>query len=385
MKGKGKNKKSLFDRIVAWLHLWPSIVSGVIVVFVCLTGTIIVYCDEIMDFNAGEARYVAPGDKRVTDAEIAATLKAHNPHMRTSEYVFFRDPARSMRVRAYDTKKESLYQIYMNPYTGQILKVDPTIYFFYVTAHLHSELLAGDIGLWIVVISTIIFFVSCLTGLILWWPKRWTRATRLASFTVKWKAGFKRVNYDLHNVYGFYSLVLCIILSFTGLMIMFRSITEFTIKSLGGELTHLDEVLPRVDSTRTSYDIVRLAYRVLEEEHPGKESVNIWTYNLDEMGAYVFTSGRHGLKSVEKAEISAFDRYTGEALPVPKGNLIHEKTENVVWQLHMGQWWGQFGKLSTFLAGLVATSLPITGFLIWWGKRKKKTKKTVRRELSRQV
>jgi uncharacterized iron-regulated membrane protein len=26
------------------------------------------------------------------------------------------------------------------------------------------------------------------------------------------------------------------------------------------------------------------------------------------------------------------------------------------------------------LAGVIATSLPITGFLIWWGRRKKKKK-----------
>jgi len=30
------------------------------------------------------------------------------------------------------------------------------------------------------------------------------------------------------------------------------------------------------------------------------------------------------------------------------------------------------GKIIMFLAGLIALSLPITGFLIWTGKRKKK-------------
>ncbi len=73
-------------------------------------------------------------------------------------------------------------------------------------------------------------------------------------------------------------------------------------------------------------------------------------------------------------DISIYDRYSGQKIEVNPKIIQHEKTENVVWQLHMGQWWGQIGKLSTFLAGLVATSLPITGFLIWWGRRKKKKK-----------
>jgi uncharacterized iron-regulated membrane protein len=41
--------------------------------------------------------------------------------------------------------------------------------------------------------------------------------------------------------------------------------------------------------------------------------------------------------------------------------------------LHTGEIFGQFSKFLWFLACAVATSLPITGTLIWWNKRKKKT------------
>ncbi len=381
MKRSSKKSKSLFDRVVAWLHLWPSIVSGIIVVFVCLTGTIIVYGDEIMDWSAGDARYVpVTGQTRITDNQLAKTLKDFNPGFAVSEYVFFKDPKRSIRVRAFDRPNRKLLYVYVDPYTGEILKADATIYFFFVTAHLHAELLAGDIGLWIVVISTIVFFISCLTGLILWWPKRWNRTTFLASFTVRWKAKFKRLNYDLHNVYGFYSLILCVILSFTGLMIMFDSITDFTVKSLGGELTHLADTLPPSDSTKASLDLIPFANELLE--NGDQPNVSIWVHNLSELGAFVFFSGKTGLKSTENMDIVVYNKYTGNEIPIPETILIHEKTENVVWQLHMGQWWGQFGKLSTFLAGIVATSLPITGFIIWWGRRKKKPGKTSKKSRS---
>lgn len=51
---------------------------------------------------------------------------------------------------------------------------------------------------------------------------------------------------------------------------------------------------------------------------------------------------------------------------------MHEVVENAYWSLHMGTWLGPIGKAATFVGGLVSTSLPITGFLIWWGRRKKK-------------
>ncbi|WP_394801003.1 PepSY-associated TM helix domain-containing protein [Niabella ginsengisoli] len=374
----GKKKKdNLLNRIIAWIHLWPSIVSGLILVFVCLTGTVIVYGDEIMDFTAGDAKYVKPQTtEKITVQQITKNLKKSYPGYTVSEYVFFKDPARSIRLRAFSAKPLMLSMIYMDPYTGKILKKDNSIYFFFTTAHLHAELLAGPIGHWIVAISTIIFVISCITGLVLWWPKKWNKATRQASFTIKWKARFKRFNYDLHNVYGFYSLIICLVLGLTGLMIAFPGFMDFTIKTSGAQIAEMKEALPVIDTTKESKDAVAFAYKVLSNE-PQKESVSIWNFDQQKLGAFIFTSGNVGLKSIEKADITIYDRYTGEKLNIDPKYIKHEKTENIIWQLHMGQWWGWIGKTSTFLAGVVATSLPITGFLIWWGRRNKKEKSSL--------
>ncbi|MFV0607093.1 MAG: PepSY-associated TM helix domain-containing protein [Niabella sp.] len=355
----------------------PSIVSGIIVVFVCLTGTIIVYNLEIMDYSAGDAKYVKPpqNPKRVSHFEIIQNIAQHDSNLAISEFVLFKDPARSIRVRAFNPKKKILAMVYVDPYSGKVLKVDHTVYFFYVTAHLHAELLASTVGGWIVAIATIIFVLSCITGLVLWWPKKWNKKNRQASFTIKWKARFKRFNYDLHNVYGFYSLVICFILGTTGLIIFFHPLMNLTIKASGGTTSHMEEILPKADSTKISNDMVAFAYKVLEQEQPNKKSVSIWNFDRQETGAFVFTAGDANLKSFANADITIYDRYSGNKIAVPKEYLQHEATQNTVWQLHMGQWWGWIGKLSTFLAGIVATSLPITGFLIWWGRRNKKSKK----------
>lgn len=372
--GPSKKKgKSWFTKINAWLHLWPSIVSGIIVVFVCLTGTIIVYCDEIIDFTAGDARYVEVGKEKATAEQMMNAIHAVDPKLRLSQMVFFNDPNRSVRVRAFHDDSKKLNFIYLNPYTAEVLKVDYTGHFFYVMAHLHSNLLNRTFGAWVVLVSTVIFFISCITGLILWWPKRWTKKTRQDSFTIKWKARFKRLNYDLHNVYGFYSLLLCFILSATGIIIFFHSLGDVIIKSFGGSTEHMEEALPKVQEEKTSLDFAQFAYQSLHK-NPDQKNASIWVYNLEEVGAYVFQMGVSGLKSTENLDMEIYDRYSGEALHVEQPYVVHEKVENYIWQLHMGQWWGQFGKLSTFIAGIIATSLPITGFLIWWGRRKKKKK-----------
>ncbi|GAA0886567.1 PepSY-associated TM helix domain-containing protein [Sphingobacterium siyangense subsp. cladoniae] len=365
--------KTLFMRFVSWIHLWPSIVSGLILVFVCLTGVIIVYGDEIMDFCAGDARFVKEVKaQKVTSEVLLASIKKSSPDLAISELVFFKDPKRSVRARVFDGKTKKLAHLYIDPYTAEVLKMDTTIYFFYITAHLHSSLLAGKAGGWIVAISTVIFLISSLTGLILWWPNRWNRTTRQASFTVKWKARFKRLNYDLHNVYGFYSLILCVVLSATGLIIFFHPLGDLTVKLAGGSAAHVVEKIPKAVKGKTELDMVPFVNQLFGNEYASKKNIGIWIYRLEKSGAYVFSGGTSGLKSTENMDIAVFDKYSGARIAVAPPEEIHEKVENYVWQLHMGQWWGQFGKLSTFVAGIVATSLPITGFLIWWGRRKKK-------------
>ena len=166
--GVKKKKKNWILSFNAWLHLWPSILAGVIVVFVCLTGTIIVYCDEILEWSAGDARYVNAEDKRASYDKLLQAISKEDSNLELSEMVFFNDPERSIRVRAFHNETNELAYLYLNPYSGNLIKVDYNAHFFYVMAHLHSDLLAGKIGGWVVLISTIIFFISCLTGLVLW-------------------------------------------------------------------------------------------------------------------------------------------------------------------------------------------------------------------------
>ena len=42
--------------------------------------------------------------------------------------------------------------------------------------------------------------------------------------------------------------------------------------------------------------------------------------------------------------------------------------------LHIGFWAGMLGKMLTLFVGLICTALPITGFIIWYGRNNKKKK-----------
>ncbi|MCY1382113.1 PepSY-associated TM region [compost metagenome] len=54
---------------------------------------------------------------------------------------------------------------------------------------------------------------------------------------------------------------------------------------------------------------------------------------------------------------------------------LNERIGGSIKALHVGDVYGLFTKIIYFLACLIATSLPITGTMIWINKMKKKTKK----------
>lgn len=375
MRGFKKNKKntSRLLSLVSWLHLWPSLVSGLIVVFVCLTGTIIVYSDEIIELSAGSAKYITPKEgRKLTVDQLLEKQKEQIPGILPSYILYYNDPARSVVINGFDPKNIRLSMIYMDPYTGEILKYDQTIHFFFTMAHLHAHLKLGSVGGWIVIVSTVIFVLSTFTGLILWWPKRWTKRTRKASFTIRWQAKFKRLNYDLHNVTGFYSLILCFILGITGLIIFFQPLMNITMRSFGATVVDWHRELPKADKSKHFIDAFPLMDKLFVA-HPQKKVIKYWVYDYDKSGIFAFNvADRAGLKSDENNHIFYFNKYTGAPYCIKREEHMHNKVENWVWQLHMGQWAGQIGKLSTFISGLISTILPITGFLIWWGRRKKK-------------
>jgi uncharacterized iron-regulated membrane protein len=61
------------------------------------------------------------------------------------------------------------------------------------------------------------------------------------------------------------------------------------------------------------------------------------------------------------------------------------KMNNMNYDVHVGQILGLPGKTIAFLASLICASLPITGFIIWLGKRKKSKSKKVKTVVHRRT
>ncbi|KQB43534.1 PepSY-associated TM helix domain-containing protein [Flavobacterium aquidurense] len=435
---KKKSKKSLFKRVMAWLHLWLGLASGIIVVIVSVTGCIYVFENEIKDFIE-DWRFVEPQEKAFLLPSQLITIADKTMKGKHATSVTFgakddaaivgyftqkkeggkdKEGKNSGKTGEGKQRKQNLAQsdktkspekgqgkgkekgkeeksknrrggiftsVYMNPYTGEVLNVksvsrsdSPDFFRFILNGH-RALWLPYDIGRPIVGVAILIFVFLLISGIVLWWPVKWIKSIRDKSFKIKWSASFKRVNYDMHNVLGFYSMIFLLFISFTGLVWSFGwwSKSLYWVTSGGKPLVESRES-PKSDTTHVKTFELSTVDKVLlniTKENPQAAGILVTVPEkpADVIGAFVYKQkntfynmDRYSFDQQTLKEISIKTPFSGKYIEAN----IPDKIRRMNYDIHVGSVLGLTGKFMAFFASLISASLPITGFLIWWGKQK---------------
>lgn len=362
-------------------HRWLGFISGLVVFIVSITGCLFCFQDEIQDALYEYRTVHNPGTPYVQPSKLVSAVKTAYPKA-SPDYIYYYGAERPAGVLA-NMGKEGFEYVFLDPYTGKITHHEkPQTNFFIIIEYLHLYLLLPPaIGKWIVGVSVIIFIVLMITGIILWWPKR--KTDRKRSFTIKWGGRWRRVNYDLHNVLGFYSTAVALILAITGLAIAFEPVSKaiYLAANLGKDIKNeVEEV--KSDSLKRAgtakQPVIDLAFAYARKEAPKAE---MFLIHNDPAVSGAIGVGAYP-KSMRYAYATGFefDKYNGKLL---KSYLYEKKSAGLKlnemnYDIHVGQIIGLPGKIIAFLVSLICASLPITGLIIWLGKRKKSKGKNPR-------
>ncbi|PRD48962.1 PepSY-associated TM helix domain-containing protein [Sphingobacterium haloxyli] len=288
-------------------------------------------------------------------------------------------------------------QMMVDPYTGDVLG-DPskvktkTAEFMGKMFGLHRWLLLNEIeepiingvenrklGSWITGTATLLFLLGVLTGLVIWFPKK-MRAWR-NGFKIRWTANWKRVNHDLHNTLGLYTWIILFLMAVTGPFWSFEWYREGWQKTWG---TYQNRNAPREEKIEPVSKLIYGKRAMTVEEtilavntalsYDGDITIN---FASDSTGTVSVTKNKVGFFAPSASDRLVLDQYTGEVLEkdIFREKSIRNQIGSSVKALHIGDVYGPFSKLLYFISCLVATSLPVTGVLIWVNKMKKKNKK----------
>lgn len=205
-----------------WLkaHLWVGLAIALPLIVVALSGAVLVFEDALDRALNPKISFVTPGDRTLPIDQIIPRVRAAFPDAQLRSINFPERPDYALQLTA--TTKAGPLSIGVNQYTGDVLGTRSAAEGEAGLARrihlLHTRLFAGQVGEWIVGTITALTLFMAIAGMVLWWPRK--------IFSVKWSASGRRINFDLHNVFGFYASAVFFFIALTGMMIAFEQWTD---------------------------------------------------------------------------------------------------------------------------------------------------------------
>lgn len=370
-------KKFIFQ-----LHKYLGLTTGLVVFIVAITGCCWAFKEEIESLYSGYKKVAPQNESILTPTEAKELTKKIFPNNSVHGTVFGNNDD-AIEVIFYDAEPEFYQSVFLNPYSGEIIQIDDHLSgFFAFILKGHMRLwLPKTIGEQVVGVSVIIFVLIIISGFILWLPKNRKNLKPRVKFDWKKTTRWKRKNFDLHSIVGFYACSLALILAFTGLIMSYDWFQKTVYFTLGGDKnpTFLIPKNESENSIRTADMLpIDILLEKLKKENPKAVSFEIH-YPYSELEAiYVEVSSSTGL--FYDSDFLYFDQNTLKPIA---SETIYGKYENTKvadkilrmnYEIHIGAIGGIAGKIIAFLVSLLVASLPVTGILLWYGRNYKKKK-----------
>lgn len=356
-------------------HLYAGIIAGAILCVIGLTGSILVFQDEIDRALNPDLFRAMETQKRYTLPGIVSVVKERYPEKRF-DYVMLTEednPQATFRFYQFAEKTE----FFINPYNGQLCGkrlVDSA--FIRIVMNIHRTLLVPVAGRYIVGLASLCMLILTISGLRLWVPDQYRKWKRWrAVLTVNFKAGFKRQNYDWHNVLGFYSAPVIIMLALTGLAITFSTVFIGFLFMLSGKSP---QSVAQIFGQKSAYTEGAIPLSPLQAAAVGQRQFpdavllgmavpanKDMVYRLDMKGEGPSYTGNRIMLFV--------DQYTGKLLLNSEKDFPDIGHSYLSWltPIHYGTFGGMPTRILALIGGLIPLLLYITGFIIWWPRLKK--------------
>jgi uncharacterized iron-regulated membrane protein len=215
-----------FRKTLFWLHLLAGLIAGLSIGIMCFTGTALAFEKELVAFAERDARRIAPPvaeTPRLSLAELQARVSTAHPNAKLSGLALENHPLAAVAFTA--GRNETFYA---HPFTGEIRQVASTRTrdFLQLMEDWHRQLALGGpnrpLGKAINGAGNLAFFFLAVSGLYLWWPRKWRTKGLKRSLWFVPAANAKARDWNWHNVIGLWSAPVLIVLTLTALPISYR-------------------------------------------------------------------------------------------------------------------------------------------------------------------
>jgi sulfite reductase (NADPH) flavoprotein alpha-component len=184
------------------LHFWIGWMAAIPIALICLTGGILIFENEIFQWDNKDLFQLQVTDNPLSVGEVLERYQNGDPPLKVNHLGIPKSPEHS--YSAYTSNG----QVFVNPYTGERTQLSSGFSISHSLIDIHRHLAAGKVGQQIAAISSLVLAITCIIGLVLWWPLRGR------TFARAWKRGQAL---DWHNALGLVALLPLIIMAITGI------------------------------------------------------------------------------------------------------------------------------------------------------------------------
>ena len=195
------------------MHLWSGVALGLYILMISVTGSVLVYRNELFRAATREPIVSKGAGPRLSDDRLADAARHLYPGYRVVQIGRAINPDQAVDVSLSQGK--TIRKRLFDPRSGSDLgdSVPTGIWLVSRLIDLHDNLLAGRTGRKVNGIGALASLALAVTGLVIWWPgiRTWRR-----SLTLHRGVGWKRLTWDLHSVMGFWSLGFVLVFGLSG-------------------------------------------------------------------------------------------------------------------------------------------------------------------------
>ena len=360
------------------VHLWAGLLLALYIIAIGISGSILVFQDELTSRPRIAALPFDPGactpQRLIAAMDVAS--KAHPdlivslascPIEANPFYIVTLHP----RIESPIPKPLT---VYVHPQTGQIEgQINPDATWLGFVERFHIDLLLKRNGRQWNGAAAAVLLLLMVTGLVLWWPgiRNWSRA-----FKVDFQRTWKRINWDLHSAIGIWTVFFTLTWAVTGIYFAWEAPFETLINRISPVKT---AAYPEAEMNRIAKRPVSLAPSTLSLSNVLSDA-KMRSPNAQVEGLF-FGSGSNAVLTIymahahlgdyTKTDFIYFDQQTGQHLYTWRRGQNETLGDWLLWlmvPLHFGTSWGLGGKIAWCLLGLALPIMAITGFLMYWNR-----------------
>jgi uncharacterized iron-regulated membrane protein len=406
--GFGDDSVRLSRQLWVLVHRWAGLTIAVFLAISGLTGAMLAFTDELEPLLLPQVFRAAPpvpGAVPLDPFDLRDRVLARYPDGLITQMPLRADPDRSLRFNIQRLEPqtgmtvpyaESWDEIFVNPYDGSVtgrrrwgdigqgaINLLPFVH------HLHDSLTMDDWGRLTLGIAAMIWTLDCFVGFYLTLPvrstprhngRRWLHRWR-SSWKLRWRQSSYKRTFDLHRAGGLWLWPMLLVFAWSGVSFNLPQVYDPVMRQIG-YLPIAEGIVPPVDGTggpgvdlraaaRQGQSLARAVARRsgIAIDEGGPASINYYP----QIGVYLFrfTSSASVARANYGDSLVIFSARTGgllkSALPrqEAKGGALHAWLE----ALHLAAIGGLPYKFAVACAGLLITSLSVTGTMIWMKKR----------------